>query len=154
MSVLEAALTRARPVVAWLSESTWIPALLVRLVVGYFFFETGWAKAGDLDAMVERFVGWGIPFPALSVGLSVYTELIGGALLMLGLATRLVAIPLFINMAVALGVVAMRNVETLEEFVEEDEPLYMLFFLWLFFAGPGRISLDHLIARRWGWTER
>lgn len=148
MSVLDAAAARARPILAWLHANTWIPALLVRLFVGYFFFETGWAKAGNLDAMTERFVGWGIPFPAVSVRLSVYTELIGGALLVLGLATRLVSIPLLVNMVVAIATVNIANVETLDEFVELDTPLYALFFLWLAFAGPGRVSLDHLIWRR------
>jgi hypothetical protein len=44
-------------------------------------------------ARLERFTGWGIPFPAFNAALSAYTELIGGALVMLGLVTRLAAIP-------------------------------------------------------------
>ena len=38
-----------------LNRSAWIPALLVRLFVGYFFFVTGRAKVHDLDAMAGRF---------------------------------------------------------------------------------------------------
>ena len=139
----------AHNVLAALERAQWIPPLLVRLFVGYFFFETGWAKAQSLDAMTERFVGWGIPFPGSSVVLSVYTELIGGALLVLGLATRLAAIPLLINMLVALFTVNIRNVTGLDEFVELDTPLYALFFLWLLVSGPGRMSLDHLVWTRW-----
>ena len=41
MSLVEA----ADRVVSRLEQSQWIPQLLVRLYVGYFFFETGWAKA-------------------------------------------------------------------------------------------------------------
>ncbi len=136
-------------VVAWLEASQWIPQLLVRVFVGYFFFETGWAKAHNLEAMTERFVGWGIPLPGVSVVLSVYTEMLGGVLLVLGLATRLAAIPLLVNMLVALFTVNIRRVTGLDEFVELDTPLYALFFLWLLFAGPGRVSLDHLLWRRW-----
>jgi putative oxidoreductase len=134
--------------VARLSRREWIPQLLVRLFVGYFFFETGWAKVGNLEAMAERFTGWGIPLPAFSAALSAYTELIGGALVALGLATRLAAIPLAINMLVAITVVNVKKVSGLDEFVELSEPLYALTFGWLFFAGPGRASLDHVIGTR------
>jgi putative oxidoreductase len=58
----------------------WLPPLLIRLFVGYFFFETGWAKAHDLDGFAQRFAQWGIPYPAFNAALSAYTELIGGAL--------------------------------------------------------------------------
>jgi putative oxidoreductase len=138
--------------VAALERARWLPPLLVRLFVGYFFFETGWAKAGNLGAMAERFAGWGIPFPALSAAVSVYTELIGGALVLVGLATRLAAVPLMINMLVATITVQMRDVTTLDEFVELDTPLYALFFLWLLVSGPGPVSLDALL-RRW-WIRR
>jgi putative oxidoreductase len=144
-----AAASHAPKVVAALERAEWIPQLLVRLFVGYFFFETGWAKAQNLDAMTERFVGWGIPLPGVSVVLSVYTELIGGALLALGLGTRLAAIPLLVNMLVAIFTVNIRTVTGVDEFVELDTPLYALFFLWLLCSGPGPASLDHLLGKRW-----
>src|SRR5262249_18311432 len=131
---------------ALLQKSSWVPALLVRLFAGYFFFETGLGKVQDLGSMTQRFADWGIPAPAFNAALSGYTELIGGALLTLGLFTRLASIPLFINMAVAVIVVKMKNVAGLNDFVELDEPLYALSFLWLFFVGPGKASLDHLLA--------
>ncbi len=139
---------RVKPVLIALNGAEWIPQLLVRLFLGYFFFETGWGKVGNLGAMAERFAGWGIPLPAFNAALSGYTELIGGALIVLGLATRLAAIPLFINMAVAILVVNLRKVSDLDDFVELSEPLYALCFVWLFFTGPGRVSLDHLLWRR------
>jgi putative oxidoreductase len=139
---------RVRPVVTTLTQAQWIPQLLVRLFVGYFFFETGLAKVGNLDAMAQRFTGWGIPFPALNAALSAYTELIGGALLVLGLATRMAAIPLCVNMVVAILVVNLRKVSGLDDFVELSEPLYALCFVWLFFSGPGQTSLDHLFWKR------
>jgi len=51
-------------------------------------------------------------------------------------------------MVVATAVVKLPGVESLDDFVELDEPLYILVFLWLLFAGPGRISLDHLLWPR------
>jgi putative oxidoreductase len=148
MSLLDTTVARVQAAVARLTASQWIPIVLVRLFIGYFFFETGWAKIGNLDGMAERFTGWGIPFPAFSAALSAYTELIGGALMALGLLTRLAAIPLAINMVVAILVVNIKRVSGLDEFVELSEPLYALVFLWLTFAGAGRASLDHLLWHR------
>jgi putative oxidoreductase len=144
---------QVKPALTMLTRSQWIPQLLVRLFIGYFFFETGWAKIGNLEAMAERFAGWGIPWPAFSAALSGYTELVGGALIVLGLATRLAAIPLCFNMIVAILVVNLRNVTEFDEFFELSEPLYALVFLWLLFAGPGRVSLDHVLAKRLGGDD-
>ena len=147
MTALDAAATRVSSMLAKLDRSQWVPQLLVRLYLGYFFFETGRAKIHNLDGMTQRFIGWGIPFPAFSAALSAYTELIGGALIVVGLLTRLAAIPLCINMVVAVLTVKLKTVTGLDEFVELDEPLYALVFLWLLFSGPGRVSLDHLLWR-------
>lgn len=51
-------------------------------------------------------------------------------------------------MVVAIASVKMKGVASLDDFVELDEPMYALAFLWLVFAGPGRASLDHWIASR------
>jgi putative oxidoreductase len=148
MTTRAAAVTRIAAWLDTLERAAWIPTLLVRLFVGYFFFVTGVAKVQNLDAMTERFAEWGIPFPAFSAALSGCTELLGGALLVVGLLTRLASIPLFVNMVVAIATVNVKRVGGLDEFVELSEPLYALVFLWLFFTGPGRVSLDHLL-RRW-----
>jgi len=135
---------------ALMASLGWMPPLLMRLFVGYFFFETGWAKLHNLDAFAERFAGWGIPYPAFNASLSAYTECIGGALIVVGLLTRLASIPLIINMAVAILTVKLKKVAGLDDFVELDEPLYALTFFWLMVAGPGYASLDYLISRALG----
>jgi len=122
-----------------------LPPLLVRLFVGYMFFELGWAKLHNLEGFAERFAGWGIPYPAFSAALSAYTECIGGALLVVGLFTRIVSIPMIINMVVAIATVKMLRVASLEDFVELDEPLYILSFFWLLIAGPGGVSVDYFV---------
>ena len=133
---------------AFLHDHEWIGPLLVRRVFGYFWLETGWAKLNNLAFFTERFVEWGIPWPALSATICAGTEFIGGLLLMLGLATRLTMLPMIFNMLVALAVVVLPGISTLDAFVELDEVLYVAVFVWLLVAGPGRASLDHLIARR------
>ncbi len=147
MTRVEAVLARAERVRAGLERTRWLPPLLVRLFVGYFFFETGLGKVRNLGAFVERFQEWGIPFPAVSAAVSAYTELIGGALIVLGLFTRLASIPLIVNMLVATLTVKLKKVAGLDDFVELDEPLYALSFLWLVVSGPGSVSLDALATR-------
>ena len=128
-----------------LSSLEWVAALLMRLFVGYFFFETGWAKLHNLDAFTVRFMQWGIPHPAFNAALSAYTECIGGALTVAGLGMRFVSIPMMINMAVAIVTVKMKSVGGINDSVESDEPLYGLVYFWLLAFGAGRASLDYLI---------
>lgn len=136
-------------IVSFLEREPSLPALLTRLFAGYFFLETGLGKVQNLPAMTERFMEWGIPAPAFNAALSGYTELIGGALIMIGLFTRLACVPMIINMIVAVVSVKSREVAELSDFVELDEPMYALAFLWLLFVGPGKISLDYHLSRRW-----
>ncbi|QIL19294.1 DoxX family protein [Thermomonas sp. HDW16] len=131
-----------------LSRFEWLGPLLLRLVFGWFWLETGWAKLHNLEFFSARFVEWGIPFPTLSATLSGGVDLIGGALLILGLGTRLITIPMIVNMLVALAVVVLPTISTFNEFVELDEVLYVAVLFWLLMAGPGKASLDHLIAGR------
>lgn len=145
-ATIAAVLGGAEAIRARLERAAWLPPLLVRLFVGYFFLETGLGKVQNLGGLVERFQEWGIPFPAVNAALSAYTEVIGGALLVVGLLTRLAAVPLFVNMVVATLTVKLKKVAGLDDFVELDEPLYALSFLWLVFSGPGRVSLDALVA--------
>ncbi len=135
---------------ARMGEYAWLAPLLLRLVFGWFWLETGWAKLHNLEFFAGRFVEWGIPFPTLSATLSGGVDLIGGALLILGLGTRLAAIPMIVNMLVALAVVVLPTIGTVNEFVELDEVLYVCVLFWLLMAGPGKASVDHLLARRFG----
>jgi len=127
--------------------AAWIPALLTRLFVGYFFMETGWGKIHNLDAFAMRFAQWGIPHPAFNAALSGYTEFLGGALTILGLGMRFVSIPMIINMIVAILTVKLKHLNGLDDFAELDEPLYALVFVWLFFSGAGWLSLDGLLKQ-------
>ncbi len=130
-----------------LSAAWWIPALLMRLFVGYFFMETGWGKLHNLDGFTMRFAQWGIPYPAFNAALSAYTEFLGGALTILGFGMRFVSIPMIINMIVAILTVKLKNVSGLDDFAELDEPLYALSFVWLFFSGAGWLSVDFLLRQ-------
>ena len=153
MNIIKRLNSMAEQILNRLSSYAWLAALLTRLFVGYFFFETGWAKIHSLDTFTMRFVEWGIPYPAFNAALSAYTECIGGALTMLGLATRVVSAAMIINMAVAVVSVKLKSVTGLSDFVELDEPLYALVYLWLMVCGAGWISLDFLIRSSCCWSS-
>lgn len=82
-----------------------IAPLLMRLYLAPIMMQAGWNKFQSFDSTVAWFGnadwGLGLPFPELMVTLAAGTELIGGALLVIGLAVRWVSIPLMITMLVA-----------------------------------------------------
>jgi putative oxidoreductase len=145
--------TTARALLRRADSLDWLAPLAMRLVFGYFWLETGLGKLHNLAGFTERFADWGIPFPHLSAALSAATDCVGGTLLMVGLFTRLVTIPMIVNMIVAIAVVAIKPVTDLDDFVELNEVLYILVLFWLMMAGPGRVSLDTLVARALGFGQ-
>jgi uncharacterized membrane protein YphA (DoxX/SURF4 family) len=96
----------------------------------------------------------GYPVAVFQRGLAAYTEFFGGLLTIFGIGTRLVSIPMIINMLVAILKVNLKSVNNLDDFVELDEPLYALTYLWLLISGPGWVSVDNLISRAFGFNGR
>ena len=125
----------------------WLPPLLMRIVVGYLFYESGLPKLENVATFTKVFAGWGIPYPYFNVLVVGYTEVIGGLLLVAGLGTRVACVPLIINMIVATVAVQAKQASGFGEFVALDGPMYLLSFLWLMVSGPGLISADYLIKR-------
>ncbi len=145
-------------IVDWLIDSparlsavfSWLPPLFARLVVGWVFMWSGWAKLNNLPQMIENFTEWGIPFPQLLTPFVSGVEFIGGALLLLGLFTRIAATPLVIVMIVAIISAKWDQITSLENLLGFEEVAYMALFGWLAVAGPGAVSLDHFLRRRYG----
>ncbi len=80
------------------------PALFVRAIAGWIFFSEGIQKFLFPDALgAGRFVKIGIPIPAFTAPFVGTVEIAGGALLMIGLATRPAAGALLIDIAVAIA---------------------------------------------------
>jgi putative oxidoreductase len=77
--------------------------ILIRILVGWVFFIEGILKFlwwNDLG--VGRFAAIGIPVPAATAPFVGAVEIICGALILAGLFTRLAAIPLLIDIFVAI----------------------------------------------------
>jgi len=132
----------------------WIPILLARLSVGVLFFESGRGKLFfKLEELGKYFAQLGIPFPHLNALISASIEFFGGICLILGLATRLVSVPLAVVMVVAIFTAQIEKVKTLGDFLYLPEVLLLVIFVWLVFSGPGKVSVDHFFARKLGAEE-
>ncbi len=77
--------------------------ILIRLIVGAVFVSEGIQKFLYADENgIGRFTGIGIPYPDLSAPFVGMVEIVCGAFILVGLMTRLAAVPLIINMIVAI----------------------------------------------------
>ena len=87
--------------------------LALRLYLVPVFWMAGTQKIGSIDSTIEWFGnpdwGLGLPAPELLAYLAAYTEAIGALLLLLGLATRWISIPLIVTMLVAIFAVHWGN---------------------------------------------
>ena len=80
-----------------------VSVLLIRILVGWVFVSEGIGKFLFADAQgAGRFARIGIPAPHVMGPFVGVVEIICGALILLGLLTRLAAIPLLIDMIVAI----------------------------------------------------
>lgn len=126
--------------------------LLIRLYWGFHFFQSGWSKLSNIPQTASFFGEIGIPFPSLSVYLAGGTEFIGGILLIIGLASRLAAIPLAFTMIVAYFTAHYDSIKTIfsdfSEFIKQEPFTYLFICLIILFFGPGKISLDYLICKK------
>jgi putative oxidoreductase len=135
---------------------SWLPPLFARMVVGWVFMWSGWTKLNnlypsqDFPGMIANFAEWGIPYPSVMAPFVSGVEFFGGILLLLGLFTRLAATPLVIVMVVAIISAKWDQVDSLETLLGFEEVAYMALFGWLAVAGPGPISLDQLLQRKFG----
>jgi len=123
----------------------WLGPLVARFTLGVLFVSTGWGKVHNLAKVTAYFGELGIPFPGIQAPMVSFIELIGGALLVIGLATRLAAVPLMGSMAVAILTAQRENLHGLPDLFGLVEWTYFALLLWVALAGPGKISLDHLL---------
>ncbi len=126
----------------------WLPPAVARLMLGVTFTLDGWGKLHNLDDVIQAFKEWGIPAASIQAPMVAGIQLVGGALLLLGLATRLAAFLLMCTMAVAILTAKWPSVHGIDDLLGLQEFDYLTLFLWLAVAGAGALSLDHLVGRR------
>ncbi len=121
--------------------------LVLRVVIGFVFFLHGLEKVQNIGMIQGMLTGMNFPAPELMGWVLALSELICGALLILGLVTRLATIPLMIAMLLALLVVHLPYGFSMAKGGFE----YVLALLGALFvlmtAGSSKVSLDHLLFK-------
>jgi|SRR5579862_8529067 len=126
--------------------------ILVRLAVGAIFVSEGVQKFLFPQALgVGRFATIGIPAPEIMAPFVGVFEIGCGGLVLIGLFTRVAAIPLIADMAVAIGTtkvpILLKN--GFWSMAHEARTDWAMFLgaLFLLVAGPGRWSVDSWASR-------
>lgn len=130
--------------------STDLATLVLRLAIGAIFFVQGYRKTfapggskGSGTALREMIAAEGLPAPALLARMVALVELVGGGLIMLGLATRIAAVPLGLTLVVA--IVRFKWKDGFQG--GWDWPLSVLAgTVALLLLGAGSWSIDHLLG--------
>jgi putative oxidoreductase len=132
-----------------LNTLEWLPILLIRLIEGIVFVDSGRHKLFfDLAGFGNFFVELGIPFPYVMAVVVASIEFGGGICLILGLGTRVAALAEAVIMANAIWTVQLKEVKSFSEFLFLSEFLSIGIFVWLIFTGAGKMSLDHWLVRK------
>jgi putative oxidoreductase len=121
--------------------------ILIRILVGSVFFSEGIQKFLFPDALgVGRFAKIGIPAPATMAPFVGVVEIVFGAFLLLGFLTRLSAIPLVIDISVAIATTKLPMLlqkgfwATAHEARVDVSMLLGLIFLLIVGAGPWSVD--------------
>jgi uncharacterized membrane protein YphA (DoxX/SURF4 family) len=140
--------------------------LLLRCMAGGVFLMEGILKFVYANQGVGRFTKLGFPFPEATATFIGTLEIVGGAMIIAGLCTRLIAVPFIVEMIVAilatkislylgtspLPLPAAPPKVGFWAVIHETRSDYaqLLTTAFLFVTGPGPWSLDALLARKRG----
>ena len=142
-------LTKMCKIVSQASEKLQdLPLLFLRLVLAYGFWGPATMKWQDINAIGDWFASMNIPFPVLNAYMAAGTEMAGVFLLLFGLGTRLISIPLIITMLVAIFTVHFQNGFEAGNNGYEIPLYYLLMLFTLTIYGSGKLSLDYILKRR------
>ncbi len=128
--------------------------LAIRLYWGWQFAQDGWGKLTHLARVTNFFASLNLPAPGATATLVASVEFFGGILLVLGLASRLVSLVLFVNMTMAYLSVPDDRVNfshmfsNPSDFYNATPYTYWFAALLILILGPGLFSIDTLIRRR------
>jgi len=129
----------------------------IRLYWGFQFAQTGWGKLRHLSDTAEFFGSLGLPFPMANAALAGATECFGGVLLLVGLGSRLISIPLIFTMIVAYSTADKEALQAIfsdpDKFVTATPFLFLFASLIVLVFGPGKASLDHFLDKRFAVSD-
>jgi len=120
--------------------------LVLRLWIANVFWKSGLTKIASWDSTLALFENeYSVPFlpPEIAAYMGTATELSMPVLLVLGLGTRFGAFVLFV-----FNIIAVVSYPDLTEAARYNHLQWGLMIMLIFFHGPGKVSLDHWISRK------
>lgn len=118
-----------------------IAMLVLRVGAGAMVMSHGYSKLVHFAEMKSKFMNFMGIGSTLSLILVIFAEFFCSIFLIMGLFSRLVVIPLIINMAVALF--KAHNGDVFGD--GERAALYLTIFITLLLCGPGKASVDGMM---------
>ena len=131
---------------------SYLGLLGIRLLLAWEFWEAGVQKFTGENWFIN--VQEGFPFPLnivpvdISWFLATWSELLGAVALVIGLGTRFFSVSLIILTIVAWASVHSGNGYNVCDNGYKLPLMYLVMFVPLLLSGPGKLSLDHWLARR------
>ena len=116
--------------------------LAVRIIFGIILMNHGiqkWSNFQELSTAFPDPLGIGSP---LSLGLAIFGELVCSMAFIIGFLYRLAMIPMIFTMAIAFFVIHANDIFTVKELAF----IYLVVFILMYIAGPGKYSIDHIIG--------
>lgn len=124
--------------------------LFVRVYWGWQFIQTGQGKLRHIPHVTAYFTQLGLPLPHVAAIFIAWLEFVGGCLLILGLGSRLIAFPLFLDMLVAYIVggrgALLSFFSNPGKFYAATPYTFLFASLMVLIFGPGFFAIDTLIA--------
>jgi uncharacterized membrane protein YphA (DoxX/SURF4 family) len=128
--------------------------ILLRIAVGLIFATQGFLKYADPNMGVNRFARIGFPAPLFTAHFVGAFEMVCGVLVLIGLWTRVSAVPLLIVISTAIATTKVPELFRANQgfwyMVNEARTDFAMLccLLFLIIAGPGSWSIDKLWSRR------
>lgn len=119
----------------------------IRVWVANIFWKSGLTKIQSWDSTVALFTHeYQVPLlsPTMAAAMGTAVELVFPVLLVLGLAGRLSAGVLFV-----FNIIAVISYPDLNEVGIKDHVYWGILLLVPLLHGPGRLSIDHYLRKRW-----
>jgi putative oxidoreductase len=133
----------------------WLQPVLLLVIRGWWgwsFFLTGKGKLMNLEKTTAFFTELKLPMPKVNAILAGSTECVGGLLLLAGLFSRVISIPLMFTMVIAYVTADSEALHAIfkdtDKFTSAAPFLFLLAAMLVFAFGPGAISLDALFFKK------